>query len=91
MTAIIVGSYIINVVVLVYAASIPSARWLAADRNKYFWIVLIGMIGLTSVGGLFVDIAFFVGVVPRMGSGAQHAPSGETSRTASTPNPFLKK
>lgn len=90
MVAVIVVSYLINAIVFVYAIGVPSARWLAADRDKYFWVVLIGILGLTSVGGLVVDVVFFIGVVPRFGPASSSGPRGTSDPHSKATNPFLK-
>ncbi len=82
-------SYIANAAVFVYALSIPSARWLAADRDKFFWSSMILMFGLLSFVGVIVDIVFLVGVV----RGCRPAPrrrDGGRDRPRPAANPFLR-
>lgn len=90
MTAVLVVSYMVNAIVFIYAISVPSARWLAADRDKFFWVLLIGVFGLTSVVGLFVDMAFLIGVVPRFGPTSSSGTTGTSDARGKAANPFLK-
>lgn len=66
MNALVVICYIVNVAVFVYALTRRSSAWLAADRNRTFWLALLAIIGLMGVLGLAADVAFLVGVLPRM-------------------------
>jgi len=90
MTAVLVASYIVNAIVFIYAVNVPSSRWLAADRNKSFWVLLIGVVGLAAVAGIVVDIAFFIGVVPRFGPSASPDTAGTSATGRKPANPFLK-
>jgi hypothetical protein len=82
-------SYIANIGVLWLAVTRPTASWLAADRNRSFWLVLIAFFGITGVLGLFADVAFLIGVLPRMRTAGANDPNrlGDASRQA---NPFSK-
>jgi hypothetical protein len=90
MTGVIVASYIVNAIVLVYAISVPSARWLAADRDKFFWVLLIGIFGLAAVAGVIVDVAFLIGVAPRFGPASSSGRAGTSDARGKAANPFLK-
>lgn len=87
MTVFVVISYIANAAVFLFAVTRPSSAWLAADRNRAFWLPLLAIIGLMGVLGLAADVAFLVGVLPRMLTSASPLPAGEPKvRT----NPFTK-
>ncbi|GAA2145773.1 hypothetical protein GCM10009825_38800 [Arthrobacter humicola] len=87
MTALVVISYIVNAAVFVYAFTRPSSAWLAADRNRSFWLVLLAILGLMGVLGIAADVAFLVGVLPRMLVPAD-PPSPEDPKVRA--NPFTK-
>lgn len=86
-TAFITICYIANAAVFVYALTRPSAAWLAADRNRGFWIILLAICGILGAVGLGADAAFLVLVLPRLlRSGSTAAPQDPRVR----PNPFVK-
>ena len=87
MTALVVISYIVNAAVFVYAVTRPGSAWLAADRNRSFWLVLLAILGFIGVPGLAADVAFLVGVLPRMLAAAGPPPSQDPNVRA---NPFTK-
>jgi len=51
---------------------------------------LIGVVGLAAVAGIVVDIAFFIGVVPRFGPSASPDTAGTSATGRKPANPFLK-
>jgi hypothetical protein len=87
MNTFITISYIANAAVFVYALTRPSAAWLAADRNKGFWITVLAICGVIGSPGLLADTAFLLLVLPRMLRGGSSAAS-EDPRVR--PNPFVK-
>ena len=52
----------------IHAFAQPHSRWVAADRNRGWW--LISMIGFTIFGitGYVVAAVYLIGVVPRFGA-----------------------
>ncbi|GAA4035383.1 hypothetical protein GCM10023063_19820 [Arthrobacter methylotrophus] len=87
MTALVVISYIVNAAVFAYAFTRPSSAWLAADRNRSFWLMLLAIIGLMGVLGIAADVAFLIGVLPRMSATTGPPPSKDPNVRA---NPFTK-
>lgn len=85
--AFLVICYIANAIVFVYALTRPSAAWLAADRNRGFWITIIAMCGVLGAVGLAADVAFVLLVLPRLLRGVS-ADTSEDPRVR--PNPFVK-
>jgi len=63
-TAIIVVSYISGAVALVDQLRRPASAWTAADRDRGWWLSATVLLGLFACG-LFVGIAYLIGVVPR--------------------------
>ncbi|OOP59413.1 hypothetical protein BMF89_20470 [Arthrobacter sp. SRS-W-1-2016] len=84
--------YILNVALFVYAFTRPSSAWLAADRNRSFWLTLLAILGLMGVPGLGADVAFLIGVLPRMltETGATTTERGSSEDPNVRPNPFTK-
>jgi hypothetical protein len=64
--AIIVISYIIAGVALVDQLRRPAARWVVADRNRSWWVSATVGFGLLACG-IFIGLAYLVGVVPAFG------------------------
>jgi hypothetical protein len=87
MNTLVVICYILNAGVFIFAFTRPSAAWLAAGRNRAFWLTLLAVCGFLAVPGVVADVAFFVGVLPRMLSGTAAAVDDPRVR----PNPFIKK
>jgi hypothetical protein len=44
----------------------PESEWLAADRDRAWWMGIIGMLGLCGLGILGL-VAYGAGVLPRLG------------------------
>ena len=79
--------YMANAAVFVYALTRPSGMWLAADRNRGFWITTLAICGVLGAAGLAADAAFLLLVLPRLlGNGT--AAVSEDPRVR--PNPFVK-
>lgn len=87
MDFLVVVCYVVNAAVFVYALTRPSSAWLAADRNRTFWLALLAIIGLMGVLGIAADVAFLVGVLPRMIAPTGPPPSEDPKVRA---NPFTK-
>ena len=91
MNVLMVISYLANIAVFIFAFTRPSSTWLSADRNRTYWLMLIGIIGLLGVLGLIADAAFLIGVLPRMLSNAKpEAPQLSRPDPNVRPNPFTK-
>jgi hypothetical protein len=56
-------SYVIGIVVFGDALRRPSLAWAAADRQRGWWLTMIVVSSLMSLG-VFVAIAYAVGVLP---------------------------
>jgi hypothetical protein len=54
------------VLALVHALTRSSSAWAAADRNRPFWLFFLTFAALLPGGGLPFDIAYAIGVVPRL-------------------------
>jgi uncharacterized iron-regulated membrane protein len=68
-TALVVTSYIIAGVTLVGQLRRPASQWTAADRNRSWWIGVTSVLGLLGCG-IFVGLAYLVGVVPAFAQSA---------------------
>lgn len=78
--------YIANAAVFIYALTRPSGAWLAADRNRGFWITTLAICGVLGVVGLAADVAFLLVVLPRLRASANAVSEDPRVR----PNPFVK-
>lgn len=87
MNTFIVICYIANAAVFAYAVTRPSASWLAADRNRSYWLTVLAVCGVLGGLGLVADVAFLAMVLPRMLRNRGPAVS-EDPRVR--PNPFRK-
>jgi len=54
------------VLALVHALTRPASAWAAADRNRPFWLFFLAFAALIPGFGLPFDIAYAIGVVPRL-------------------------
>jgi hypothetical protein len=66
-TGIIVASYISAAVALADQLRRPASAWTAADRDRGWWLSATVILGLAACG-LFIGIAYLLGVVPRFAS-----------------------
>jgi H+/Cl- antiporter ClcA len=62
-TAIIVISYLAGFATLADELRRPASVWAAADRNRGWWISTTVILGVMACG-LFVGVAYLIGVVP---------------------------
>ena len=86
MNTVAVLCYIVNAAVFALAFTRPTAAWLAADRNRGFWLTMLAVCGFLAVPGIIADVAFLVAVLPRML--ATGGAAGGDPRVR--PNPFIK-
>jgi hypothetical protein len=86
MNTVTVLCYIVNAAVFLFAFTRPTAAWLAADRNRGFWLTILAVLGFLAVPGIIADVAFFILVLPRMLSAGRPVPEDPRVR----PNPFVK-
>ncbi|VXC15183.1 conserved hypothetical protein [Arthrobacter sp. 9AX] len=85
-TTLTVSFYLLNAAVFILAATRPSSTWLAADRNRGFWLTLMAVAGLLCIPGLLADAAFLIGVLPRMLANRRQVQDPRVR-----PNPFIKR
>jgi formate-dependent nitrite reductase membrane component NrfD len=65
-TAFLVVSYLIGLATLADELRRPASAWAAADRNRSWWISTTILLGIFACG-LFIGIAYLIGVVPNFG------------------------
>lgn len=71
-TSLIVISYVSGIAAILHGFGRPASDWVAADRNRGFWLTT--MITGTALGvGLIAAAFYFVGVAPRYTSGVDSA------------------
>lgn len=73
-TAIFVISYLIGAVTVLDEMRRPHSAWVAADRNRGWWITTSVIFGIAGCG-LFMGIAYLVGVLPGLSQSGAVDPS----------------
>ena len=70
-TFLVILSYASGIVAILHGLAKPASEWVAADRNRGYWLTM--MVTGTVVGvGLIATAFYVVGVVPRYASGEEN-------------------
>jgi uncharacterized membrane protein len=77
-TAVLILSYVAGVVTIIHAATLPSSKWVNADRSRGYWLTMLVTLTVVALG-IVAAIVYLVGVVPGL------------ARTNATENPFRKR